>query len=51
MCVVYELYAAKRAVIAINDAGKSPWATVSGDFFNNRAGAPGGASGRRRDGA
>jgi hypothetical protein len=27
---------AKKAVIAMIDAGKSPWHAVSGDFFSNR---------------
>ena len=35
----------ERAVIAMNDAGKSPWLAVSGDFFTRGGGGSSGASG------
>jgi len=33
------LGAMRKAVVAMNDKGQSPWLAVSGDFFNNKAAA------------
>jgi hypothetical protein len=41
----------ERAVIAMNDAGKSPWLAVSGDFFTRGGGgSSGGGSGGSGEG-